>query len=108
MHNEIKVYGEDSCPDTRDVIEYLEAQGLNYNYVRIDTDARAEQRVLDYNNGNRVRPTIELISGGQTRVLSNPPIEELADAIQAAGLAKKNAIDEDPPIDAPEGWRKAS
>ncbi len=108
MHNEIKVYGTDDCSDTRNALAYLKSLGLNYNYVNLDTDARAEERVKEYNNGRRVMPTIEFISGGKTRVLSNPPLEELADAIEKAGLGKKQAIDEDPPIDAPEGWRKAS
>jgi glutaredoxin len=108
MHNEIKIYGEDSCPDTRNVLAYLDSQGLNYNYVRIDNDARAEERVIEYNDGKRVMPTIELISQGNTRVLSNPEIEELADAIESAGLQKHSALDADPPIDAPEGWKKAS
>jgi glutaredoxin len=108
MHNEIKVYGTDDCSDTRTALAYLKSLGLNYNYVNLDTDARAEERVKEYNNGRRVMPTIELISGGETRVLSNPPLEELADAIEKAGLGKQQVLDEDPPIDAPERWRKAS
>ena len=108
MHNEIKVYGADWCGDTRDALQYLQEQGVSTTYVNVDTDARALELVKRYNNGNRVLPTIELISQGNTRVLSNPSMEELADAIESAGLARQNALDGDPPIDAPQGWRKAS
>lgn len=106
MHNEVKVYGVDSCQDTRNVLEYLDSQRLNYNYVDLENDEGAEHRVKKHNDGRRVTPTIELISGGQTRVMSNPGIEELADAIENAGLNRKRAIDEHPPIVAPGGWRK--
>jgi len=102
MRNEIKVYGVGSCDDTRNVLEYLDSERLNYSYVDLDINEHAEGKVKEHNDGRRVTPTIELISDGQTRVLSNPGIEELADAIENAGLNRKGALDD------ADSWRKAS
>lgn len=102
MRNEIKVFGVGSCDDTRHVLEYLDSERLNYSYVDLDSNEHAEEQVKQHNDGRRVTPTIELICDGQTRVLSNPGIEELADAIENAGLNRKSALDD------ADDWRKAS
>ena len=102
MRNEIKVYGIESCKDTRNVLEYLDSQRLNYSYVDVDGDQYTEEKVRELNDGRRVTPTIELTAEGQTRVLSNPGIEELADAIENAGLNQRSALD------AGDDWRRAS
>lgn len=106
MRNEIRVYGREGCEDTRNVVEYLDSQGLSYNYVDLDRSEDAEEQVKRHNDGRRVTPTLELISDGKTRVLSNPGIEELADAIENAGLNDKGAVAES--SDTGDEWRKAS
>ena len=102
MRNEIKVYGVGSCHDTRNVLEYLDSERLNYSYVDLDSNEHAEGKVKEHNDGRRVTPTIELTADGQTKVLSNPGIEELADAIENAGLNRKGALED------AEDWSKAS
>jgi thioredoxin reductase (NADPH) len=102
MRNEIKVYGVGDCQDTRNVLEYLDSERLNYNYVDLDSNEHAQEKVNEHNDGRRVTPTIELTADGQTRVLSNPGIEELADAIENVGLNRRGALDD------ADGWRKAS
>ncbi len=102
MRKEIKVYGVGGCHDTRNVLEYLDSERLIYSYVDLDSNEHAEEKVKEHNDGRRVTPTIELAADGQTRVLSNPGIEELADAIENAGLNRKGALDH------ADVWRKAS
>ena len=42
---EVKVYGADWCPATRHTIDYLEAAGVTVQYINVEDDAEASDRV---------------------------------------------------------------
>ena len=74
----VKVYGADWCEDTQHTRERLDALGVDYDYVDIETDAEAARWVREQNDGKERKPTVKL--GRQ--VLSTPDDEELERAIK--------------------------
>jgi mycoredoxin len=59
----------------------LERAGIPYEDVDIEADPEAERFVVAANNGNATVPTVKLPDG---RVLTNPPLPVLLEAVFAA------------------------
>ena len=78
----VKVYGADWCGDTKRTLAYLDGQGVAYEYVNVEEDAKASAWVKEQNGGKERKPTLDL--GG--RVLSVPSDQELAAALRDEGL----------------------
>ena len=78
----VKVYGADWCEDTRRTLSRLDALGVGYDYVDIESDAEAARWVREQNGGKERKPTVQV--GG--RVLSTPDDEELESTLKAEGL----------------------
>ena len=78
---EITVYGAGWCHDTQRTREYLDGLGIGYEFVDIDEDAVAEQKVLDANDGKRRIPLVEIRSGEERRLMRVPANEEMRNAI---------------------------
>lgn len=55
---EITVYGAFWCPDCRRSKQFLGEHQIPYNWVNIEEDPEAEQRVIEMNDGKRIIPTI--------------------------------------------------
>jgi glutaredoxin len=90
MRDRIVVYGADWCPDTQRTRRQLESLDVAYQYVDVEDDAAANERVKAWNGGRRVTPTVVLPSGnvvtGENR-LAAPADEELLGRLRDQGLA---------------------
>lgn len=86
MQGEISVFGTDTCEDTQRTREHLDRRGISYRYVNIEKDEFAERKVLEWNGGQRITPTVVLSGGGRTQRLSEPDNDELDAALDGQGL----------------------
>lgn len=77
------MYGADWCPDCRKSKSFLDAQGVNYQYIDIDQNEWAIPIITEINGGKRKIPTL-IINEGIT--LTEPDNEQLA---QVLGLTEK-------------------
>ena len=75
MENEITVYGAYWCPDCRRSKTFLGEHQIPYNWVDVEQDAEAEQRVMRMNDGKRMIPTMVF---GDGSFLVEPSNAELA------------------------------
>ncbi|MDH5224973.1 MAG: FAD-dependent oxidoreductase, partial [Actinomycetota bacterium] len=71
----ITVYGAPWCPDCKRAKKFLGEHRVVYDWVDIDHDADAEQRVMQLNEGKRIIPTIVFPDGS---LLVEPSDAELA------------------------------
>ncbi len=81
----LTLYGANCCHDCRNTKQYLGEQGVQYHWVDVDKDARANQKIADLNNGKRVIPTIVLPDG---EALINPSNADLAKKLGLQSQAK--------------------
>ncbi|MCY4081978.1 MAG: FAD-dependent oxidoreductase [Caldilineaceae bacterium] len=72
---DIVVYGAFWCPDCRRSKQFLGEHRIPYQWVNIEEDAGAEQRVIEMNDGRRIIPTIVFADGSR---LVEPSNAELA------------------------------
>jgi mycoredoxin len=83
MAEAITVYGADWCGDTIRTRRLLDRAGKQYNYVDIDNDADGEKKVIEFNQGKRRIPLVEIGSDdGEPTRLSVPSSSELERAIR--------------------------
>jgi thioredoxin reductase (NADPH) len=81
MQPEITIYGVDRSPDTRRARTHLDQRRIAYRYVNMEKDEQAERKVIEWNRGERVTPTVVISGNGRTRRLAAPSDEELDAAI---------------------------
>ena len=79
---DITVYGADWCGDTLRTLRQLKQSGVEYQYINIDKDRDAEQKVIQFNKGKRRIPLVEIASEKGTQSLSVPSESELTSAIE--------------------------
>ena len=80
--NPIKVYGTDWCEDTAATRNNLDSLGVQYEYVDVETDAKAQAWIKEQNGGKQQTPTLDI--GG--RILIEPDERELEEALRGTGL----------------------
>ncbi len=78
----LTIYGTDWCEDTQHTKEHLDDVGVPYDYVNIETDARAAAWVCQQNDGQSKTPTVRM----EGLVLSEPSDAELDSALRARGI----------------------
>jgi mycoredoxin len=82
MDNRVTIYGADWCGDTVRALRHLDSKGVQYDYVNVDQDEAAEKKVIEFNNGKRRIPLVEIASDdGGTKSLSVPSAGELDAAL---------------------------
>lgn len=77
MAERVTVYGADWCGDTRRTLRQLDQKQVSYDYINIDDDREGEKKVIEFHNGKRRIPLVEIASDGGTRSLSVPSEAEL-------------------------------
>ncbi len=82
MADQLTVYGADWCHVTQDTLQFLDDQGVEYQYVNIEQDPDAAAWVRDQNNGDEVKPTLKL---GED-VLTAPSEVVLEQALRQHGV----------------------
>jgi thioredoxin reductase (NADPH) len=80
----ISVYGSRTCPDTVRVTEYLESQGVPYEFKDVDQFPEFNAYIADLNHGKRVMPTIQV----ENDFLINPDLNKLGEAVKAASVSR--------------------
>lgn len=88
----VTVCGTGLCPDVRRARRTFDSAGVSYDFIDIDADDDAENRVLQWNAGRRRVPTIVIQNSEGQQVLSNPPREELAALVNSLGNDRKVAV----------------
>ncbi|MGH8069159.1 MAG: glutaredoxin family protein [Candidatus Entotheonellia bacterium] len=81
MHK-VEVHGADWCEDTQRTRQYLDSQGIAYEYINMDQDTRASAWVKQQNDGKERKPTVKI--GEQ--ILAVPSDQELEIALRQKGL----------------------
>lgn len=82
MAEQITVYGADWCGDTRRTLRHLDSNKVQYDYINIDDDEKAEAKVIEFNKGKRRIPLVEIASEKETQSLSVPSDSELTGALK--------------------------
>ena len=80
--NPVKVYGTDWCEDTAATCNNLDSLGVQYEYVDVETDAKAQAWIKEQNGGKQQTPTVDI--NGQ--ILIEPDERELEEALRGTGL----------------------
>ncbi len=87
---DITVYGAHWCPDCRRSKQFLGEHQIPYNWINIEEDARAEQFVIEKNDGKRIIPTIVFTDG---TFLVEPTNAELAAKLELQTKASRGHYD---------------
>jgi glutaredoxin len=82
MEYNIRVFGSDTCPDTSRTRAHLGQLGLEFEYIRLEEDPEAEQKVIQLGHGKRKIPVVEIRSNGELRRLTEPSNGELDHALR--------------------------
>ena len=73
----VQLFGADWCPDCRRAKNFLRDNSINFEFIDVDINEWATQKVEEINNGKRIIPTI-LIDG---KPFSNPDNDELTELL---------------------------
>ena len=74
MQSSLRVYGAQTCPDTRRSRLFLHSHEVPYEWFDVDEDPKALALIKSVNGGNRATPTIFFEDGS---FVIEPSDEEL-------------------------------
>ena len=77
----VTVYGADWCGDTIRTLRHLDQRQVPYDYVNIDDDQEGERKVIEFNNGKRRIPLVEIATEKGTKALSVPSAGDIDKAM---------------------------
>jgi mycoredoxin len=60
MAEQVTIYGADWCGDTRRALKHLDSKNVAYNYINVDDDSEGEKKVIEFSNGKRRIPLVEI------------------------------------------------
>ena len=80
----VSVYGSRTCPDTTRATEFLDKQGVPYEFKDVDQFPEFNDYIADLNHGKRVMPTIQV----ENEFLINPDLGKLGEAVKAASVSR--------------------
>lgn len=72
----VQLFGADWCPDCRRAKNFLRDNAINFEFIDVDTNEWATQKVEEINNGKRIIPTV-LIDGAPHTNPDNVKLTEL-------------------------------
>ena len=88
--NTIVMYGAPWCPDCRRSKQFLGDHRIQYDYIDIEQDPTASDKVIEINNGKRIIPTIVFPDGS---ILVEPADAELARQLGLRTKAERTFYD---------------
>ena len=91
----VQVLGATNCKDTRQSLDHLRSLGVEHEFIDIDRDRAAEQRLKQWNGGERKTPT--LIFSDNMQPLSVPSNSELDVWLDRIGLLSSDGSSGVPP-----------
>jgi thioredoxin reductase (NADPH) len=86
----IVMYGAPWCPDCRQSKQFLGDHRIQFDYINIDENPDASDKVIEINNGMRIIPTIVFPDG---EVLTEPSNAELAEKLGLQTKAERTFYD---------------
>jgi len=83
MDAKITMYGADWCGDCRRSKRFLDENKVAYNYIDVEADASASDKVIEINGGMRSIPVIVFPDGSH---LTEPSDNALRDKLTALSI----------------------
>jgi mycoredoxin len=79
---EITMYGADWCGDCRRSKRFLDENSVAYNYIDVETDTSASEKVIEINGGMRSIPVILFPDGTHLTEPSDNALKEKLEALK--------------------------
>jgi len=88
----IVFYGATWCADCRRSKQYLDDQGITYEYINIDEDPKSAEKVVAINKGFQSIPTIVFPDGDILVEPSNAELQKAIDTNKQCIIAHKSTM----------------
>lgn len=79
---EITMYGADWCGDCRRSKRFLDSNNVSYDYIDVEADASASEKVIEINGGMRSIPVIVFSDGTHLTEPSDNALKEKLEALK--------------------------
>lgn len=79
---EITMYGADWCGDCRRSKRFLDENSVAYNYIDVETDTSASEKVIEINGGMRSIPVIVFPDGTHLTEPSDNALKEKLETLK--------------------------
>jgi len=80
--SEITMYGAEWCGDCRRSKKFLDANNVKYNYIDVEADVTASEKVIEINGGMRSIPVILFSDGTNLTEPSDAALKEKLEALK--------------------------
>ena len=79
---EIKMYGADWCGDCRRSKRFLDTNQVSYEYIDVEQDTSASEKVIEINGGMRSIPVILFLDGTHLTEPSDNALKEKLESLK--------------------------
>ncbi len=80
--SDITMYGAEWCSDCRRSKKFLDANNVKYNYIDVEADVAASDKVIEINGGMRSIPVILFSDGTHLTEPSDSALKEKLEALK--------------------------
>ena len=80
--SEITMYGAEWCGDCRRSKKFLDSNNVKYNYIDVEADASASDKVIEINGGMRSIPVIIFSDGTHLTEPSDSALNEKLESLK--------------------------
>jgi len=80
--SDITMYGAEWCGDCRRSKRFLDANNVKYNYIDVEADVTASDKVIEINGGQRSIPVIIFSDGTHLTEPSDIALKEKLEALK--------------------------
>jgi mycoredoxin len=80
--SEITMYGAEWCGDCRRSKKFLDANNVKYNYIDVEADVSASDKVIEINGGQRSIPVIIFSDGTHLTEPSDAVLKEKLESLK--------------------------
>ena len=80
--SDITMYGAEWCGDCRRSKKFLDANNVKYNYIDVEADAAASNKVIEINGGQRSIPVIIFSDGTHLTEPSDTALKEKLESLK--------------------------
>ena len=80
--SEITMYGAEWCGDCRRSKRFLDANNVKYNYIDVEADVTASEKVIEINGGMRSIPVILFSDGTHLTEPSDIALKEKLESLK--------------------------
>ena len=79
--SDITMYGAEWCKDCRRSKKFLDSNNIEYNYIDVEADASASEKVIEIKGGMRSSPVIMFSDGTHLTEPSDAALKEKLEAL---------------------------